>query len=324
MDKLFNGEIKERYLSERFENEDSQSTVRHLFQKSELIEDILEKDLYNFNLTEIGKVVQNMNPFSNSVAKQYSRTISRYISWAISTGLRDNNINPLKGAGTKWAEQFVDRTKKIHYSETELDELLKQMINAQDKLYLRLMFEGVSQEEIRRLKIADVNWDNSQITVYEEDQDRVVRLSEKCMGYLEKAINEKTYYIYNRETGERKEKELLESEYIIKNVKSARSQEGTQILPSVIYRRLTDLKLEMDLQFLTPNAIRQSGMICEATKIINEEGSFGDYKQYAKIGDKFKFSKITTDKHTYYNTNLMYEFVNPHNLKELYNIDIKF
>lgn len=328
MDKLYNAEIKERFLNEIYgDNEGSQITVRNIFNKTELIEDIIQKDLYNFNLVEIGKALQNTNPYSNNVVKSYLRFISRYISWSIKTGLREDNVNPIRTVDSDWANQFV-ASKKIHYSFSEFLELLKNPIlyNSQDKAFLFLMFEGLMGEqfsELRELTINDINWEENKIFI--KSRNQYINISKECMEYLEKAVNEKTYYNYNSKTKDFNERELLPSPYVFKTTKSPRSTEGQMVGMSMLYTRLHALKEILDLQYLTPNAIKQSGMIKMAVDLFKEDGVLG-YDQFAVIGDKYNFSKINSNnngiEYEYYNTYLMKEFINEDNIKELYDIDV--
>jgi hypothetical protein len=82
MSKLYNEEIKEQYLLQ-YDNEQTQKTIRNVFQNTALIEEILDKDLYEFSLEELGKAISNTNPASKNVARSNGRFISSYISWSI-------------------------------------------------------------------------------------------------------------------------------------------------------------------------------------------------------------------------------------------------
>jgi hypothetical protein len=66
-------------------------------------------------------------------------------------------------------------------------------------------------------------------------------------------------------------------------------------------------------------------MIKMAVDIFKEEGVLG-YDQFAKVGEKYNFSKINSNnngvEYEYYNTYLMKEFINEENIKELYGIDV--
>jgi integrase len=323
MDKLYNEDIKERYIEERFgDNEGSQKTIRNLFYKSEMVEDILQKDLYNFNLIEIGKVIQNMNPYSNNVAGAYFRTISRYISWAIGKGLRDDNISPMKGIKSSWADQFVDHTKKVHFSYQELNDMVEKLNSAQDIAFIWLMFEGVQGNkfsEIRKLNYSTVNWDTNELLLEDEDgSKRTIKVSDQCMRYIENAYKTET-------TMGEKEKEikLVRSDFIIRNVYSPRSK-APDVSMTSLYNRMYRMKEKLNLSYFTGNGLRQSGMIWKAVQIYERDKSFGEYKQFEEIGLQFDYATVNSPSGEYFNTSLMREFINSEKIKELYDLDIEF
>jgi integrase len=323
MSKLYNGEIKERFLS-NYDNEQTQATIRNVFAKTELVESVLEKDLYEMNLTELGKCIENTNPYNKNVAKSTGRFISQYLTFCTENGYRNSNINPLKGVDDEFYDKYVDKSKKIHFSFNEFLELLEDPIlhNAQDKSFLFLIFEGLLGEqfsELRELKISDIDFENK--TVYIKERGQKVEISDECIKYLEKTINEKTYYNYNPKTKDFNERELLQSVYVFKTTKSPRATEGQMVGMSMLYTRIHALKEILDLEYFTPNAIKQSGMIKMAVDIFKEEGVLG-YDQLAKIGEKYNFSKLDNNGYSYYNTYLMKEFINEENIKELYGIDV--
>jgi integrase len=324
MSKLYNEEIKERFLSQ-YDNEQTKKTIRNVFLNSHSEENRLSKDLYDFDQYEIALVIKDANPHSKSVAKSLGRFIRQYIEWAIDAGLRVSNLNPVDVIPDSQYGTFIDRTKKIHYSYEEFLELLedKNMMNGQDQAFLFLIFEGFMGQkfsQLRELKFSDINWNNK--TVYVKERNEHIPVTDDCIKYLQKAYDQSTYYQLNSKTKEFNEKALLQSPYIFKNVVSPRSTEGQQVGMNVLYSRLHALKDILELEYLTPNAIKQSGMIKMAVDIYREEGILA-YDQLAKIGEKYDYSKLINNGYEYYNTYLMREFVNEENIKELYNIDLE-
>jgi integrase len=324
MSKLYNPEIKEKFLM-TYDNEQSRKTLNNVFLKSELIESVLEKDLFSFNLNEIGKVIGNANPHSALVARSLGRFISQYINWAVP--YRNSNLNPLQGISTDWYDQFVDKTKKIHYSYDEFIELLENpsIMNAQDQAFLFLCFEGISGKqfiELREMQWKDVSIEENKI--YIKQRDEFVSVLPECIKYLEKAHNQKIYYTYDSETKDYKEKEMLPSPYIFKNVKSGRTTPNTMVSMAVFYNRLNTLKTDiLELEYLTSNALSQSGQIFYSKMLYEEYGKL-DYEQFEIIGKKYNSSMIHSGDYHYYNTTLLKNYINESTLKELYDIDIEF
>ncbi|MBL4951040.1 site-specific integrase [Neobacillus sp. YIM B02564] len=326
MKELYNEELKEKFLS-TYNNEPTQETIRNVFRKTYLIENTLEKDMFDMNLTQLGKCIENTNPSTSNAARANMRFISNYLTWCTENGYRKSNINPLKTIDVDWADQFIDKTKKIHFSYNEFINLLEDKIimNYQDKALMMLMWNGIIGEEfsqLRDLKYTDINFDNH--TIYVKERDYHVPVDKKTLYYLEKTNNEKTYYNYNQVTKEFNEKELLESPYVFKIVKSPRGEPNKPVGHNLIYRRIHILKELLELHYLTPQSIKQSGMIYESVQQYIMNGELG-YKQFEVVGNKYDYSKITTidGKYEYYNTFLMKEFINPENIKELYNINLE-
>jgi integrase len=325
MGKLYNEEIKERFLS-TYENTQTQQTIRNVFFNTELIESVLNKDIYDFSLEELGKAIENTRPFNANVARSNGRFLSQYISWSIEPPerLRKNTINPLKGVLPEWYDNFVDKTRKIHYSFNEFLELLEDpsLHNNQDKALLFLLFEGVSGEQfsqIRDLQESDIDFENK--TVYIKERDYTMKVSDECIKYLEKACNEKTYYNFNQKTDSFNERELLISPFVFKTTRSPRSSEGQPVGMSMLYTRMHTIKNLLQIDTLTPNTIKQSGVIWYCLQESKKDGVLG-YDQFAKVGEKYDLSKISNNGYEYFNTFLLREYVKESTIKDLYGIDV--
>lgn len=322
--KLYNEDQKERYLS-IFDNEGTQTTIRNVFYKAWAYEDARERDLCNFNLEEIGRVINRTNPLNFGVAKSTTGFIGSYISWSIENGLRDNNISPLDGTSDEWIESFVDKTKKIHHSYKEFLELLEKVKNYQDKAQLFAFFEGISGEkfiELREMEYSDIDTKNN--TVFIKSRNKAIDISPECIHCLISASNENIYFSYNQKENTFKEKKLLPSNSLVfKNIRAGRTTEGNQVSMAVLYNRLNNLKEFLKLEYLTQNALRQSGMLKMSMDLYKEYGKL-EYEQFEMIGKKYNYSRITNNGYTYYNSHLMREFINPQNLEDLYEIKAKF
>jgi integrase len=326
--KLYNPEIKEKYLS-KFESEETQTqnTIRHILRKAYIMEESRQRDLYDFNIEEVGNVIKNyVNPRNKTVAKSTIRFISSYISYCCDIGLRENGINPLDEMtkDEEWVSSLVDMTKKIHYSDDEFLNLVRQLENEQDKAMLTLMFEGIigqSFSQLTVIKYDDIDWKNNK--VYVEERNESIEVNKDCIEFIELAFKETSYKTYNEKENRYSERDLLPSTYLFKNLKTPRANEGDPVKQNVLYSRLTQIRNEFHLDYLTPNSIKQSGMLKMAAELFDENGKL-EYGEFEKIGDKYGLSKIFSNEYYYYNTTMMKQFISSENLKELYNIDIKF
>lgn len=325
MSDFYNEVIKNRYLNE-IENEDSRNTIKYIFLASKRAEEIKGMDLYNFSKEDIELVLGNMTIISNHTARANVNYITNYISWCIGHGYRENNLNPLDTVDRKWISGFVDRTIKIHYTDEELDDLIEEFDNAQDQAMVQLWFEGVIGQdfsEIKELNYYDIDWINNKLEVREKDgSKRKVTVSDKCMRYLQNAHHQRTYIFNTVKDGEIyvTERELFNTNFIFKNVISYRSKEEG-VGSSVIYTRLKALKDRFNLEYLTPNAIKQSGMIYMAAELFKRDGELKT-KQLNEIGEKYNWSKVNNNGYEYYNVTLMKYFITRENLKNLYDLDV--
>lgn len=326
MNNLYNEQLKEAFLK-TYDNEQSRNTIKYLFFKAYPMELILEKDLYNFSKDEIGKVIQNADPMSQSVAYSYGRFIVAYLNWAIENGYRMNNINPLQGVTNEWYEQFIDKSKKVHFTDKEIQEIIDQLVNAQDAVILALLFEGVNgygASEISNLKYKDVDFENGILKLYDDKKgERKIQVSNNTLKLIEKAYHETEYYSRNGEIENAKyaKTPVLKSEYVVKNIKRGRAIEGRRVEKHGIYRRIEMISELFNLPYLTPKGIQRSGMIYMAKELYLKNGKLGK-EELSQIGEKFDFIKIHSQGYEYYNTTLMKEFINRDNILELYNIDI--
>lgn len=323
MNQIWNIEDKEKFLL-TYDNEQTQKTLKNVFYKSYPEEYRLNKDLYNFNQDEIAEVIKNANPHNKQTAKSLARFIKQYITWGMSLRSSSSNINPMDAVDESYFDDLVDKTKKVYYSYDEFLLLLEEMQNGQDQAFLFLIWEGIigrSFSQLRELHYSDIKWDTNEVYVKERDMN--IKVSDDCMKYLEKAQKETTYYTYNPETKEYNESGLFRSDFVFKNLVSPRSTEDRMVNPSVFYKRLNLLREEFQLEYMTPNSIRNSGMIKMAVDLFEEYGQL-EYEQFKIIGDKYNYATVNSGGFEYYNTTLMKEFISEDNLKTLYNIDVKF
>jgi hypothetical protein len=334
---MYNEEVKNRFLNE-YDNEGTQATIKSIFTKTASTENTLNKDLYNFSLDDISNVFPNLEPKVPSTAHSKGRFIRLYISWAIKNGYRDDNLNPLNGIEKDFFAKFVDKTKKIHFNYDELFEPVEGIIdnlrNAQDQAFVSLMFEGVMGQsfvELQLLHYNHINWNTNEIQIHDDNgYNRTITVSNQVMKYVENAYKQTNYYTYVPAEDEFNERELMRTNFIFRNTKSPRVKEGEiPVSQAVFYNRMKNIKAEADLDFITPNGIKQSGMIFESVKLIKEKIARGEeakinYKDVWKpVGEKFNYATFeNTNDEIYFNSNLMKEFISAQNIKSLYNLDV--
>ncbi|STO12768.1 site-specific tyrosine recombinase XerD [[Flavobacterium] thermophilum] len=330
MSKMYNKEIKESFLQylidEEGYTEETVHVFRFVFYKSYDVEDILQKDMYDFNMSELKQVLLNANKSTLNSVRSFASMMKKYIDWAIRIGLTNSNINPMDMFTAKDYEECIDKSKKLFISEDELIEIEDQLVNYQDKVILRLLFEGANGYEVSELinlKKYDVDYTNKRLRLYDDKNgERFITVSDRCLDIIEKAINEKVYYARNGEKESKHGKSeypYYETDHIIKNVLTGRTRGEAD--KNVIYRRMYMIKELFDMPYLTIKNIWRSGMIKIAVDLYKEDGELTN-KQLAKIAEQFGLGKIINNGHETYNYHAMRQFINRDNILDLYGIDI--
>jgi site-specific recombinase XerD len=330
MSKMYNKEIKESFLQYLIDEEgytdETVHVFRFVFYKSCDVEEVLEKDMYDFNISELKQVLLNANKSTMNSVRAFASMMKKYIDWAIHTGLVNSNINPMDMFTTKDYEECIDKSRKLFISEDELIEIEDRLVNYQDKVILRLLFEGVNGYEVSELinlKKDDVDFENNRLKLYDEKNgERVITVSDRCIKFIEKAITEKTYYAWNAEkesTRGKSEYEYFETDHVIKNLLTGRTKRLAD--KTTIYRRMNMIKKLFDVPYLTIKNVWRSGMIKMAVELYKEEGELTN-KQLTKIAEHFGLRKISVNGYDIYNYHTMRQFINRDNILDLYGIDI--
>ena len=321
--KIYNEEIKMDFL--KGYEEDTAKTYQYALVKAADTERLFEKDLYDFSLADIRKVMFDINPNTINHAISIGSIFKTYINWAIENGYRMSNINPLDLVQPSWYEQFIDKTKKLYISEEELDYIISNLVNAQDAVILQLLFLGVrgyKSSEILNLKKDDIDWENGilhlrddrkgerELVLPEESREKILRL-------LRQALNETEY---QKRNGESKALnpilKLIESDHVVRNAVTRTEGSADEHL---VYRRITTIKEIFNFPFINPINIERSGMIKLAKDIYLRDGKL-ENEQLKEVAKYFNIEpRIINGKETYNYVNLR-QYLNLDVIKSLYDI----
>ncbi|MEM5009357.1 hypothetical protein WKH57_01420 [Niallia taxi] len=334
MSELYNQKLKEDFLNEVYpDSEGSKHNIFYLFRKISAYEFSENRDIYDFTREEIRDVLEEIRPFSMSDAKRKTNYLKMYISWTIEKGIRDGNINPLLAADDNFYSSTLDTKRKLYFTIDEFEDILENVPNAQDQAMLSLMFYGIIGEEFKELThltYYDIDWNTGVITIKNREDKYSVetfdverQVNDRTLYFLERA-HKQPYFYTNNETNDRP-KTLIETDLILKNVVSSRVNKGAAVSPSTLYGRLTRLKEHLELEYLTPKTVMQSGMLYMAYDLIFNQKKHKDLSTelYQEIGEFYNYSVMRqANGDSYYNRNFMAKFINPENLKLLYNVEV--
>lgn len=313
--KVYNSDTKKEFLVEH--SEASQKTYKWLFQKSSKMEMIAEQELFNFSFNQIGILMSDyLQPNTINTARAYGRLISSYLNWACKKGFNKENI--LKKTNTDYFDQYVGTENKIYFSEEEIDEMVNKLVNAQDSVIIRLLFEGIEGDALSELLNLKIN-DAAEDTIHVEGRGHRVKVTEKCMSLVNRAIREDTYLLRNGEAkGKKKEAALVDNNYLIKSAigKTINLEKADKHL---VYRRIAMISEYFDYKYLNAKNIRKSGMIKMAKDLYARDGEL-DKKQLGEIAEQFGIKKVKMGKYEFHNYTMIKDFVNMENIRLLYSI----
>lgn len=299
---IFNEEVKEKFLNTI--SEKSRQNYRRIFAITMKHELILNKDINQFDLKEIEKVLWSFKSKTRNTIESYGRIISSYLNWCVKNKIISKNV--MEDMKPNDFEKFInDETEYI--TEKQLTRFEDMCNNYQDAVILRLLFIGVggkSLSEIRNLKISDVDFENKRIKVInslkEDDKgfpikytERFVNVDDRTLSLIDGAIKQKFYLKRNGEIAPteydnvRPYNDLVENKYVIRSSITKTESYNSPVDKFVIYRRLKMIKEVLGLDKFNAKFIQQSGMLYLASKIVNDKDDEVSLVDLKIIADQF-------------------------------------
>jgi integrase len=306
---VLNKELKERFLSNY--DESTQQSLTYIFQRANELEEMLGKDIYEFNRDELHDLFMSFGSRSEvSVASRIS-IINKYIDYAIEQGFVPTGINLVKNfVGQEYYKKYISKVaeKKKILSKEEVYALTvgseSFCINAQDAAIILLPFIGVRGrqiqdnplEEMRNLKWENVDEANNSITLTRNDGDKIIakrtinNIDPKIIEILKDAYNQEKYLKNNGEVTDwmiqkkNTEIELLNTGYILRTTKKG---ENGRISNGTISQRLNTIRELYGNPFINVTNLWLSGMVEYGKQIKKEKGEALTGDDYREICRRF-------------------------------------
>ena len=294
-DELYNDEIKKRFLSEY--DETTADKQWYLFAKTKDTEEILSKDVKDFNSKEFESLLYSLEANSKSSIDSQVSTLKKYIRFCKKNNLISQGISMIEFDENFSGQNLLKYIKvmaieKKYPNREELFDVAENCDNPQDGVILGLIFEGVSTWhnliELTELRTRDVVKDEFgcriNISSRKDGYNRQFEITEQLYSLVQEAANQTLYQfrIKNESTAKVVAMDLTESDYVVRSIVRRSSASSDKPDPQLIRSRVIRLKEDFNNQFLTPTNILYAGMIeyaKEQKKIIGPELSIKDYKQ---------------------------------------------
>lgn len=118
--------------------------------KVEIVEEELDKPLSKFEVKDFEYLMKQMKANNINTLASYTSVIVTYLEYLQTNGIKVN-VDLVSTFSLKGIIKFVDQEQYISYK--SLNRVANSMINAQDSVVLRLIFEGVSGKTILKFLI---------------------------------------------------------------------------------------------------------------------------------------------------------------------------
>lgn len=295
---MYNENDKKRFIEEREKEVDTniKAKLLNVFNKSELYESLIGKDLYNFSTYEIIDFYKSINVASLEYLGVINSHLKIYAQWANSQNLVSDCQNHFLELKDDVLASCLNNYKNdlSIINKKQIDELINRVANPRDAFCMLCLFEGMkgnNYSEILELKISD--FDNDIISF----GDKKVKPSIQLKRLANKAEEERKYYAVSKL--ENKPVNLIYSKYIVKDFPNAKSfdlfSKGRRL-----YKALIRNFEALGFSKIKPNDLYESGRIHMIKKLMQEnnigfeEFLYSDlYKEveqtYGKIQSKPKY-----------------------------------
>lgn len=299
---FYNPELKNAFLS-TISNEGTIKAYARIFGITAKYEEALDKDLNQFSLEEIEKILYDFKANNRHTIETYGRVISSYLNWCVEENVVEHN--PMAELTSEDFDKYVV-DENVYFSEQQLRKYEDQCVNYQDAVVLRLLFEGVGGKqvsEIRNLKVNDVDFENNTLHLVNSFQvdkkglpvkftERVIKVEDRTMYLIKGAIEQTTYtkrngYMDRSADNVREFTDLVQNEYVIRaSITKNSDYINVPVDKHVIYRRVQIIQETLGIKELTPKIIQRSGMLYQASKLIGD-GDKVTLEDLKIIADRF-------------------------------------
>lgn len=273
------------------------ASAEALFRRSFHFEQALKRDLYSFSLSEIEQIFTSSK--SKKAQNDYN-VIKSYLEFCVDKGLISTYV--LEGKNLRYFENFLDKDR-LRIKEEDLNKYISYCYNEQDRLILRLLFEGVNgkrHSELFNLRREDIDWKTNTLNLYcDETGHRQLTVSSECIRLIDLTIKQDAFYFNNGQESKRRPYEYYcKSNYIIRTLNREVQGEYKRADLTFLNSRFLSFKKWFKEEKLSPTVINKSGMLSYAIKLSKQYGihvsKFKHDTHWRIVAEKFPMkSRIT-------------------------------
>lgn len=274
--------VKENFSKTTYHN------IEVLIRNAKLYEDLFEKDLYNFTLSEVTDMLTSLRAKTKNSLRQKMSVYAQYVDTAIAKGVSLNSSNVVRSILSSELDDIVDleATNQRYITREDLFNTIVYLNNDQDRVVFALLFDGVmgnNYENLVNLKFDDIDRKTLRAKLFDGTE---VTLSKETYNLVQLANQEDTY-----ET-EYTTYRLVPNEYVIKAPKRLRGTEKEALRPNSIRIKIDKFKKDLRISGLTGRSIYLSGV---ADKFIKEFGNNVSVVKLTEVQDWLSSNNVNTN-----------------------------
>lgn len=236
---MYNESNKTRYLSQTFSSDNLQyMVVKNIFEIMEVFEELYDKDLYDFNASEIENAYKTMSLNSITRLRNINSRLLQYTQWCQKESLVNDGINHYEEFYGDRMYNYIDRTyiENGLISRENLLNIASEMINSMDAFAMIALYEGfggVGREDFEYAMIKHIDGNHIHL------RNRTIEVSPEFIKYANKASAQ---IVYQSRKSERYDTLLDENcELIYKQAINKRSDPTNRIVEYRLKRELSYL-----------------------------------------------------------------------------------
>ena len=272
--KMYNKELKERYLSVKRNTTQDISYIEVKFQQTAEYEEKLGKDVSCFTGYEITDMYKMLNFKSFNTLSMFHSVLQQYTNWCIQQGVVADNQNHFLEFSRKQFDDIQNSIIKQKRLCTRKQVLswCRELPNPCDAFLLLGMFEGIcgkGYEELGKARFSDINIETRIIKLC---SGREIEISKELIAIAEESSET---FEYTALTANGRKIKLVSdpNDLIVKEAPQATQSNNYKTLRHrIYYRMLKSFSYVGVAEWMNPNAVITSGKINYIRKKSDELG----------------------------------------------------
>ena len=302
---IYNKEIKERFLNSIDLEQYPSRWWERLFEKSYIIEEPKQKDLYSFTTPEILEFYKFLDIGTIAPLVVYNTNLVIYAQWALNENLITDGQNHYDVINSDILSTCLNNVK-LKQSILSYKEFLylinHKIVNDQDKFVFFCLWEGIKGKnyiDIVNLKLSDINEENQSV---ELSSGRTVYVSKEFIDIAKAAERQIDYVLL---IGDNKPTPLIDTGCIFKEKSNSRGIDICRTVYNTIVRNINTVDGLNDV--VSANSIRDSGLIYHLNQRADKLGITVEELIYSLDDCMDIFKKYTFDTKTRKRWRLQYK-----------------